>query len=133
MLQHQPPDYMRYFTPFQFDEKTVYSILSSVKRDVYMGFYWNGQLIGFFMLRGWDSGYEIPSYGVTIHHRFRNLGLAFLSIELAKVICRLCGASGVMLKVHRENEAARRVYEKAGFMRTGEDPKNDNWVYRLDL
>src|SRR5260370_40208773 len=78
MLQSQPAEYMRYFFPFAFDAATLVSILSSYKEDVYTGAYWRDQLVGMFMLRGWDAGYEIPAYGCMIDYRFSGFGLGHL-------------------------------------------------------
>ncbi|MCA9909248.1 MAG: GNAT family N-acetyltransferase, partial [Anaerolineae bacterium] len=99
----------------------------------YMGIFWRGRLAGFFMLRGWDSGYEIPAYGVTIDIEHRNMGLGRLSLETSKTIARLEGATQVMLKVHPDNAPARKVYEAAGFVQTGVDPKNANLIYHYSL
>jgi RimJ/RimL family protein N-acetyltransferase len=133
MLSGQPADYMRYFAPFHFDRDTITDMLRKAHRDVYMGIFWNDKLAGFFMLRGWDQGYEIPAYGVTIDHQHRNLGLAKLSLEMSKTISRLNGAQKLMLKVHPDNAAAKHVYEDAGFVQTGIDAKNDNLIYHVEL
>jgi ribosomal protein S18 acetylase RimI-like enzyme len=98
-----------------------------------MGIFWHEALSGFFMLRGWDQGYEIPAYGVTIDIEHRNLGLGRLSLETSKTIARLEGAKKIMLKVHPDNTPARKVYESAGFVQSGVDPKNDNLVYHFNL
>lgn len=133
MLREQPDDYMRHFTPFAFDEETVRSILSRREQDVYMGILWADRLVAFFMLRGWDAGYAVPAYGVTVDHRFRGHGLARLSIEMSKSICRLRGVGRLMLKVHPENVVAKRLYEEMGFRRAGDDPRNGNLVYIFDF
>jgi len=133
LLTAQPPDYMRYFIPFQFDEATLTTILTNAHYDLYMGLSWGETLIGFFMLRGWDQGYAVPAYGVTIDQRFRNRGLGRLTLELSRSICKLRGAKRLMLKVHPDNAAAKQVYESFGFVQTSVDAKNNNLVYHLDL
>ncbi|MBX3081082.1 MAG: GNAT family N-acetyltransferase [Anaerolineae bacterium] len=133
LLTAQPPDYMRYFIPFQFDAATLTAILSTAHHDLYMGLWWGEVLIGFFMLRGWDQGYAIPAYGVTIDQRFRNRGLGRLTLELSRSICKLRGAKRLMLKVHPDNAAAKQLYESFGFVQTSVDAKNNNLVYHLDL
>ena len=98
-----------------------------------MGFFWEGALIAFFMLRGWDEGYAIPAYGVTVDQRFRDKGLGRLTLEMSKTICRLRGVQRLMLKVHPENHAAKHLYEAVGFVQTGVDPKNQNLIYHFDF
>ena len=104
-----------------------------IVRFQWYGLYHDKPKIGFFMLRGWDQGYSVPAYGVTIDQRFRNRGLGRLTLELSRSICKLRGAAQLMLKVHPQNAAAKQLYESFGFVRTSIDHKNDNLVYHLDL
>ncbi|MBL8155080.1 MAG: GNAT family N-acetyltransferase, partial [Anaerolineae bacterium] len=90
-------------------------------------------LAGFFMLRGWDAGYDVPAYGVTIAQAYSGLGLARLSLDLSKTICRLRQVKRLMLKVHPENTVAKRLYEQAGFVQTGIDPRNANLIYHFEF
>jgi RimJ/RimL family protein N-acetyltransferase len=89
--------------------------------------------LAFFMLRGFDDGFERPSFGVYIAEAFANRGLAKLALQYALVWCRLNHVAAVMLKVHPENHYARRVYEQAGFRftevcpRTGHDILEKRW------
>ncbi len=133
MLSAQPPEYIQYFRPFDFDVETLVKLLEAAQDDVYMGFFVGSEQVGFFMLRGWDSGYAIPAYGVTISQSFAGIGLATLSLDASKTICRLRGVERLMLKVHPDNLTAKRLYEKAGFVQTGEDTRNANLVYHYDF
>lgn len=133
MLTAQTPDYIQYFRPFDFDAETIRHFLAAARNDVYMGFFVDDELAGFFMLRGWDSGYAIPAYGVTIAQAFAGMGLATLSLDTSKSLCRLRGVQRLMLKVHPDNLTAKRLYEKAGFIQTGEDPHNANLIYHFDF
>src|SRR5579859_2830086 len=133
MLQGQPADYLCYFFPFAFDVETITSILASYKRDVYTGTYWRGQLVGMFMLRGWDAGYEIPAYGCMIDYRYSGFGLGHLAMAMGKSICKLRGVKRMMLRTHPNNVAARRIYERVGFVPTKTDPKTGQVVYYCDL
>jgi [ribosomal protein S18]-alanine N-acetyltransferase len=133
MLGAQPPDYIQYFRPFDFDVETLTKLLQAAQDDVYMGFFVDEVLAGFFMLRGWDSGYAIPAYGVTIAQAFAGMGLATLSLDTSKTLCRLRGVERLMLKVHPENLTAKRLYEKAGFLQMGVDTRNANLIYHYDF
>ncbi len=66
MLRAQSQTYTRFFNPFKFDPETIASLLAKRNRDVFTGIYWQAGLAGFFMLRGWDAGFDVPAYGVLI-------------------------------------------------------------------
>jgi RimJ/RimL family protein N-acetyltransferase len=85
------------------------------KRDRYWGIRWGKNLAGFFMLRGFDEGYERPSFGVFIVEAFSHYGLGKLALYYSLSWCRLNKIKAVMLKVHPDNIYARRIYEEAGF------------------
>jgi len=72
--------------------------------------------VGFFMLRGWDAGYERPSLGLMVDEGHAGKGLGTLCLQAAMTECRLMGISSCMLKVAPENRRARGIYEKAGFI-----------------
>ena len=66
LLLQSDKDYSKYFIPFDFTVESVSAVLNKAEQDMYYGIYINSKLAGFYMLRGWDAGYEIPSYGVLI-------------------------------------------------------------------
>jgi RimJ/RimL family protein N-acetyltransferase len=115
MLLSARPEYCRYFTPFSFDVKSFRHVLQSAKRDRYWRIRFAEEIAGFFMLRGFDSGYERPSFGVFIAEKFSNKGLSTLALQYSLSWCKLNNVSKVMLKVHPDNVYARRAYEGAGF------------------
>lgn len=133
MLCAQSPSYARFFTPFSFDQETITRLLIARRKDVFMGIYWQSELYGFFMLRGWDEGFDVPAYGVLIAENHSGYALAQLSIRMAKSICKLRGASRIMLKVHTDNAAARTLYEEANFVQTGVDARSGNLIYHFDF
>jgi ribosomal protein S18 acetylase RimI-like enzyme len=67
------------------------------------------------MLRGWDEGFSIPSFGMFIDHRRHGLGLGkemlALTIEAAREL--LC--EKIRLSVFASNPSACRIYLGAGF------------------
>ena len=133
MLLEQPQDYIQYFIPFSFEPEDIESKLEQATNDLFMGMFWQGEIAGFFMLRGWDAGYEVPSYGVVIARHFAGKGLGKLSLEASKSICRLSGVTRMMLKVHPDNHAAKHIYEAAGFVQTGVDQKINNLIYHYEF
>jgi ribosomal protein S18 acetylase RimI-like enzyme len=72
-------------------------------------------IVGYAMLRGWDEGYEVPAFGVCVRPGQQGLGIGRLLLENAIGAAKDAGAKRVMLKVHRDNAGARRLYESAGF------------------
>lgn len=133
MLLAQPPRYARFFYPFSFDIATIAEILRDCEKDVYEGMIWDDKLVGFFMLRGWDAGFEVPAYGLIISRDYRGYGLEMLSLEAAKVICNLRGATRIMLKMHPDNFSAKGIARKIGFVLTGVEAESGNAIYHFDL
>lgn len=133
LLCAQRTVYARFFNPFKFDEATITGILRERERDIYMGIFWGGELIGFFMLRGWDAGYAVPTYGVLIAEKYRGYGLAPLSLKMAKIICQTNRAPRIMLKVDAENAGAKAVFEKERFVPAGEEIRSGKLIYYFDL
>jgi RimJ/RimL family protein N-acetyltransferase len=132
LLRAQPPEYTRFFYAFGFEEEEIATLLAVRRLDVYSGMFWQGHLVGFFMLRGWDSGYEVPSFGVLVDQQFRGGRFMRLSLEIAKLVCRLSGAPRLMAKIHPDNVSPRGA-RKLGFVQTGVEAETGNVVYRLDL
>lgn len=133
MLLAQPAGYARFFYPFGFDRAAVSAVLARRGLDVFTGLYWQGRMVGFFMLRGWNEGYEVPAFGIIIDEKFRGHGLEMLCLDAAKAICRLRGAVRIMLKMHPENISAKGVARKIGFVQTGIEPESGNIVYHMEL
>ncbi len=133
LLRSQSPDYVRFFTPFRFEQEQIARLLSERRRDVWIGFSWQGSLIGFFLLRGWDEGYDVPAYGVLIDEKFSGHGFGRLSLMMAKSIGKLRRARRLMLKVHPQNHAARILFERASFARAGIDSETGQFLYYFEL
>ena len=74
-LLEESRDYIGHFIPFDFSEDSIQKILSSKKADKFFGLFLNKELVGFYMLRGFDEGYETPAYGVWISSEYSNKGL----------------------------------------------------------
>lgn len=102
----------RYFHPFPFTDETIDKILNA-KKDVYRFIYCD-KIIGMFMLRGWDEGYEIPSFGMIVHPNYRGLGLGTFMLKWAIKICK-DKCSKIRLTVDKENKVAIYMYKREGF------------------
>lgn len=132
LLRAQPPEYVRFFYAFGFDEGEVARILGARRRDVYSGMFWRGELVGFFMLRGWDAGFEVPSFGVVVDVRHRGLAFMRIALDVAKLVCRLEGAPRLMAKIHPDNVSPRGA-RRLGLVQTGVEAETGNVVYHIDL
>lgn len=122
-------EYSKYFTPFSFDEKTINSKIKNSVKDQYFGIFTNSQLSGFYMIRGLDDGYTIPSYGVWISPNFSGLGLAKKTIIHALEWCEQNNIKKLMVKAHPDNLIAKKIYESFGFIANGIDQNNKNIIY----
>ena len=133
LLQSQSAEYTRFFTPFSFDRGTLRKILSEQNEDAYMGLFWGSQPVGFFMLRGLDAGYEAPAFGILIDREIRGFGLEMLSLETAKILCKLRGAPGMITKVHPDNMSAKGVLRKIGFTLRGVESQSGRLIYYCEV
>lgn len=129
LLARSDAEYVRHFHPFAFDAATIAAHLIRAERDQWflLELYEGGGFrpAGFYMLRGLDEGFADPMYGVFVAKEFSGRGLARLTLAHAEAQCRLNGWTRLLLKVHRENDRARRLYESAGFVFERMDAKSD--------
>jgi RimJ/RimL family protein N-acetyltransferase len=133
LLQSSDKEYSKYFIPFPFEKKSIKKILSVSVKNSYFGVFVDNVLVGFYMLRGFDEGYKIPSYGVWISEKFSGLGISKLTLQHAIAYCKINKIKKLMLKVHPENSIAKNIYEHFGFRMEGTDPKNENLIYFKSL
>jgi ribosomal protein S18 acetylase RimI-like enzyme len=137
LLKSSPADYVKHFNPFSFEVDALETLISNAKKDRLIGIeVQTGQeveLAGFYMLRGLDEGYSAPMYGVFVACKFRNKGLARLTLVHAETSCRLSQIDRLMLKVHPANTYAKKLYEAHGFAASKEDPINKNIVMEKSL
>ena len=133
-LSEERDEYLKYFIPFaEYSEAYIRKTLSEKKIDKYFGLFVNDDIVGFYMLRGFDAGYEIPSYGVWISSKYSNKGLSTLTLYHAFSFCKLNNIKTLMLKVHPENTVAKKLYEKFGFVKVGIDEKIGHLIYHKSL
>jgi ribosomal protein S18 acetylase RimI-like enzyme len=137
LLKSSPTDYVKHFTPFSFEVDALEKLISSAKKDRLIGIEvqtdQEAELAGFYMLRGLDEGYSAPMYGVFVAYKFRNKGVARLTLVHAETSCRLNQIDCLMLKVHPANTHAKKLYEAHGFAALKEDPLNKNIIMEKSL
>ena len=133
LLLKSSKEYSQHFIPFEFDLDSVTSAISKANKDMFYGIYVEKKLIGFYMLRGWDAGFEVPSYGVWIAENFSSKGLSKLTLHHAISICRINQVKKLMLKVHPDNIIAKKIYEDFGFANDGIDERIGHLIYFKDI
>ena len=67
------------------------------------------------MLRGWDEGFQIPSFGIIVDYRYHGLGLGRRMTEFAIEEARRLNCSRVRLSVYESNDRALCLYRSLGF------------------
>ena len=118
------PEIAHYFHPHPLTRDSAGELCAQVSqsKDRYFALFVDDLIAAYAMLRGWNEGYEIPSFGVCVHPELRDSGAGQAITLHAIEIAREHGARKMRLTVYRENERAVHVYEKFGFQFT---PKND--------
>jgi len=108
-------DVTRYFHPFPLTSQVALEIANRLRRDrFYMGSR-GERVIAFCMLRGWEEGFEIPSFGLLVDYRYRGQGVGRIMTEFAISEARREGAPAIRLTVYASNDRAVRLYESLGF------------------
>jgi ribosomal protein S18 acetylase RimI-like enzyme len=99
-------------------------------RDQYLLAEHAERAVGYAILRGWDEGFAIPSFGGCVHPEVRNAGLGHVLLARCMVDSRARGAKSMRLTVARANERGVHLYRKFGFRL---EPKGDDLVGMLAL
>jgi GNAT superfamily N-acetyltransferase len=133
LLRSQRPEYMQGFVPFAFDPVAVEAVLAGVRSDRFWAIQADGDLAGFFMLRGFDEGYVRPSFGIVVGEKWAGHGLGRLALDHAINWCRANGVGEIMLKVAEDNLAAVRLYHASGFVPGALCPRLGHRIHTLTL
>ena len=133
LFRSQSASYLRGFRPFAFDETTLRTQLIQSKRDRFWGIYQRQDLIGLTMLRGFDEGYERPSFGVMVAETFRGRGAGQVALAHCLDWCEANDIRHVMLKVDKLNKTAANLYEANGFYRIDFDHDDNEIVMQRDI
>ena len=106
----------RYFYPHPFTEEAVIQLVNHMIKDQYYVLMEGRKVIGYGMLRGWDSGYDVPSLGIAIHPSFRNIGFGRMLMDYLHVVAKHMGSKKIRLRVHSANYKAINFYESLGYI-----------------
>jgi RimJ/RimL family protein N-acetyltransferase len=134
LLMGDPLEYGKYFVPFaSCTPEALTERLRVAVFDRYWGLEEGGRLVGFFMLRGLDEGFDRPSFGVYVAASSAGRGLAKHALGHAIDWCRGRGVRALMLKVHPENTPALQAYLAAGFTQFDTCPRTGHLMMQRDL
>jgi ribosomal protein S18 acetylase RimI-like enzyme len=124
---------VQYFHPHPFTPEFAADLCAkaAIRKDRYYVGYFKEIIIGYMMLRGWDEGYAIPSFGVCTHPALRDVGLGQALLAHAVAECYSAGVAKLRLTVFTNNERAAHVYRKFGFV--FQDKNEHELIGVLDL
>jgi len=107
------------FHPHPFTPEMAHKIANYGGDDWYSGAFLKSiqgeKIIAYVMLRGWDEGFAIPSFGVCVLPSYQKKGIGYLLLYLSIVTARVRGSPAIRLKVYPRNQPAVNFYRKMGF------------------
>jgi ribosomal-protein-alanine N-acetyltransferase len=103
------------FDPFPLTAAEARRIALAPRQDDYYAVACGEELLGLSMLRGFDEGYEIPSFGIFIDHASQRRGIGRRLTVWTIDQARLRGCPAVRLSVYADNAGARGLYASLGF------------------
>ena len=114
---------VRTFRPFPLNAETAREIVSGERRDRFYGaFLTDGRIVGLSMLRGWDEGYTVPSFGIMIDHRFHGFGIGSRLTDFTLQQASSLDCARVRLSVFASNVVAVQLYLSRGFVIDSREP-----------
>lgn len=117
-VQNDVPVITDTFNPFPLNAETAQWIACEARLDRFYIAFLEDTAVGFSMLRGWDEGYNVPSFGIFIDFRFHGRGLGSLVLEQTIEEARKAGCEKMRLSVYANNPAALAMYIHKGFIET---------------
>jgi ribosomal protein S18 acetylase RimI-like enzyme len=125
--QNNRPEVTRYFHPFQLCRLSAYLIACTEHLDKYYVAIKGERIIGLCMLRGWDEGFNIPSFGVLVDFRFQGVALGKKMTEFSVAEAKQIGCPAIRLSVYASNIRGKRLYENLGFTEISREPVSVGW------
>jgi glycosyltransferase involved in cell wall biosynthesis/ribosomal protein S18 acetylase RimI-like enzyme len=116
LAANDDPSITATFDPFGMTPETARKIALKPRRDRFYGAYVDGELAGLSMLRGWDDGYDVPSFGIFVDGAAQNQGLGASLTDFTLEQARMIGCESVRLSVYASNRIAHKMYERRDFI-----------------
>jgi ribosomal protein S18 acetylase RimI-like enzyme len=129
------------FDPFPLSAEQATRIAREPRKDLYYIAVARGQPIAMAMLRGFDEGYEIPSFGIFVDRHHQGEGIGRLLTERTIAEAQRIGCEAVRLSVYAGNPMAVGMYHSLGFVeqsreriqRAGEERERIVMMLRLNV
>jgi GNAT superfamily N-acetyltransferase len=103
------------FDPFPLTAEQARKIAWQAGKDLYYVLGRGDQALAFSMLRGFDDGYEVPSFGIFVDHQHQHEGLGRSLTSWTVEQAWQLGCPAVRLSLYADNIAAKRLYDSLGF------------------
>jgi ribosomal-protein-alanine N-acetyltransferase len=116
----------RFFHPFDLTEQTAAFLLEPSKKDLVFGAFHEDHLIGMSLLRGYDEGFQIPSFGLLIDQAYWKQGIGKKLTQWTIDWADSTNTPSVRLTVEQENKSAIKIYRSLGFEITGTKANSEN-------
>lgn len=113
--ENNRPEITKYFHPFLLSLSTAYKIACESHIDRYYIAINNGFILGLCMLRGWDEGFDIPSFGILVDYRYQGHGIGKKMTEFTISEVKRLGCNAIRLSVYASNVQAVHLYFSLGF------------------
>lgn len=121
----------QFFHPHPLTAEMAEDLTLGSRRDRFYLARYQGHIMGYSLLRGWDEGFDVPSFGGCTHPELRNAGVGHALLAHGIAAARASGAGRLRLTVHRDNWRAVHLYCKFGF--TFQPRGAHYWLGFLDL
>ena len=109
-------DVTMFFHPFPLTAQTAAALCATTSRkDIYGAAFAGDTIVGLYMLRGWDEGYQVPSFGVIVERALHGRGIGRLLTQTALGDARQRAVARVRLTVSERNSRAIALYASLGF------------------
>jgi ribosomal-protein-alanine N-acetyltransferase len=137
-VRNDTPAVTATFTPFPMTAASAATLLSERREDRYYGaFAGTDEIVALSMLRGWDEGFVVPSFGIAVDARWHGRGVGTRMTAWTVEQARALGAPSVRLTVYDDNPTAQRIYARLGFTvqerRPAAEGQRASVVMRLEL
>jgi ribosomal-protein-alanine N-acetyltransferase len=110
------PEVTSSFDPFPLDGEEARRIALGSHRDGYYVAARADSLVGFSMLRGFDEGYAIPSFGIFVDRDAHGQGVGRALTSWTVEAARRRGCPCIRLSVYATNAVALGLYVSLGFV-----------------
>lgn len=120
--ENNRPEIIHYFHPFPLNRASAHNIALHSSQDRYYLAWLDAVAVGLCQLRGWDEGYEIPSFGAFVDYKYHGQGIGRALTEFAIAEAVRLGCPKVRLSVYASNVRALSLYRSLGFEEVSRKP-----------